>query len=425
MAVPNGSGAWRRGSRRRGRWLVVAGGVAGLAVVGYVVAWWVVQPRRPGGFYATPEGLHPRPGGLLRAERVGTDVAGATGYRILYSSRDLHDQPAVTSGLVLVPRTPAPPGGYPVVAWAHGTSGVARRCAPSLTPGSTAASIAGAQQLIDAGYLVAATDYPGLGTDGTHPYLIGRGEAYAVLDSVRAVRSRPDWHAGARFALWGHSQGGHAALFASRYAAGYAPELALVGTAVAAPATELSALLNRDLTEPVGKVFGSMALVSWSRLFPEADLAAVVDARDRPLVAAVAAGCIQTKQQVLVEVPEIKLMRQNFVTADLTTTEPWAGIIADNTVAPDGIDVPLFIVQGAADQVIEPEVSIDWVRRISGHNPMVTYQQYAGKDHLSVLPAATTDVVAWIGQRFTTPPGGDADRNVPATPGHTHPVTTP
>lgn len=89
-----------------------------------------------------------------------------------------------------------------------------------------------------------------------------------------------------------------------------------------------------------------MALVSWSRLFPEADLAAVVDARDRPLVAAVAAGCIETRQQVLVEVPEIKLMRQNFVTADLTTTEPWAGIITDNTVAPDGIDVPLFIVQG-------------------------------------------------------------------------------
>lgn len=381
------------------------GGVAGLGVVGYAVAWWVVQPPQPGGFYATPKELDPRPGVLLRTERVDTDVAGATAYRILYSSRDLHDQPAVASGLALVPLAPAPAGGYPVVAWAHGTSGVARRCAPSLTPGTTASSVAGAQQLINAGYLVVATDYPGLGTEGTHPYLIGRGEAYAVLDSVRAVRSPEDWHAGARFALWGHSQGGHAALFASQYVASYAPELALVGTAVAAPATELSALLNRDLTEPVGKVFGSMALVSWSRLFPQADLAAVVEARDRPLVTAVAAGCIQTKKQVLVELPEIKLMRQNFVTVDLTTTKPWAGIIAENTVTPDGIDVPLFVAQGTADQVIEPEVSRDWVRCISGHNPMVTYQQYAGKDHLSVLPAATHHVVTWIGERFTTSPG--------------------
>jgi alpha-beta hydrolase superfamily lysophospholipase len=387
---------------------VVAAVTVGSIVAGYAIAWWVVQPPRPGGFYTAPAEVDPRPGVLLRAETIDSDVPHIDAYRILYSSRDLHDQPIAVSGLVLVPRAAAPDTGFPVVAWAHGTSGVARRCAPSLTPGSVTRTVAGAEALVGAGYLVVATDYPGLGTDGTHPYLIGDGEGRAVLDSVRAARGRPDWHAGARVAVWGHSQGGHAALFATRLAPGYAPELELVGTAVAAPATELSVLLRQDLTEPAGKVFGSIALTSWARLFPDARLSEVVRAKDRPLVAAVAASCIETNRQGLVLLPVVALMSKDFVSRDLTATEPWAGIIADNSVPAQGIDVPLFLAQGTADTVIHPEVSRDWVRGLCRHNPAVTYREYAGKDHLSVLPAAVTDVLAWVGGRFAGEPPAKA-----------------
>jgi alpha-beta hydrolase superfamily lysophospholipase len=379
----------------------VAGLAVGLLLSGCAFVWWGVQPPRPGRFYTAPAEVGARPGVLLRAESVDSDVERATSYRILYTSRDLHNRPVAVSGLVLVPHAPAPSGGYPVIGWAHGTTGVARRCAPSLTPDTVTTTVAGAQKLVDAGYLVAATDYPGLGTSGTHPYLIGRSEAQAVLDSVQAVRDRPDWHAGARFVLWGHSQGGHAALFASQYAARLAPGLQLAGTAVAAPATELSVLLRQDLTEPFGKVFGSMALTSWSRLFPGADLARAVKRRDRPLTAIIAAGCIAARSQALVALPPVKLMSQDFVSMDLTTTQPWASIITDNTVAPEGIDGPLFIAQGTADRVIGPEVSREWARRMCRRNPMVTYHEYAGKDHLSVLSAAESDVLAWMEQRFT------------------------
>ncbi len=98
------------------------------------------------------------------------------------------------------------------------------------------------------GYIVVATDYPGLGTDGIHPYLIGESEGRAVLDSVRAARDLPDSGASDRFAVWGHSQGGHAALYTGELAARYAPELKLVGVAAAAPATYLVELFDADQT---------------------------------------------------------------------------------------------------------------------------------------------------------------------------------
>ena len=71
--------------------------------------------------------------------------------------------------------------------------------------------------MLDRGYVVAATDYPGLGTPEVHPYLVGTSEARAVLDSVRAARAIPEAAAGARFAVWGRSQGGQAALKSRAY----------------------------------------------------------------------------------------------------------------------------------------------------------------------------------------------------------------
>jgi acetyl esterase/lipase len=113
------------------------------------------------------------------------------------------------------------------------------------------------------GYVVTATDYPGLGTPEVHPYLVGRSEARAVLDSVRAAKKIPEAGAGDRFAVWGHSQGGQAALFTGLEAARYAPELKIVGVAAAAPATDLAALMSEDLGTGGGNNITAMTLWSW------------------------------------------------------------------------------------------------------------------------------------------------------------------
>ena len=137
---------------------------------------------------------------------------GAAAYRILYRSTGLHNEPIAVSGVVVVPAGPVPRG-RPIVAWAHPTTGVVPRCAPSLAL-FVFQQIQGLREMVERGYVVAATDYPGVGTPGPHPYLVGISEGRAVLDSVRAARAVPDAGGGRRFAVWGHLQGGQASLYA-------------------------------------------------------------------------------------------------------------------------------------------------------------------------------------------------------------------
>ena len=121
--------------------------------------------------------------------------------------------------------------------------------------------------MVERGYVVSATDYPGLGTPGPHPYLVGISEGRAVLDSVRAARELPGAGGGRRFAVWGHSQGGQASLYTGILAKTYAPELNLVGVAAAAPATELAKLMAEDLNTNGGRNLAAMTLWSWARVF--------------------------------------------------------------------------------------------------------------------------------------------------------------
>ena len=118
--------------------------------------------------------------------------------------------------------------------------------------------------LLENGYAIAATDYPGLGTPGPHPYLVGDSEARAVIDSVRAARSFPGLENSTRYAVWGHSQGGQAALFTGMIAKSYAPELQLVGVAAAAPATDLATLMTDDLNSVGGRNLTAMTMWSWA-----------------------------------------------------------------------------------------------------------------------------------------------------------------
>ncbi len=121
-------------------------------------------------------------------------------------------------------------------AGARADTGVGGKWAAPVLPDRSGA-IPGLDDMLSRGFVVVATDYVGLGTPGQHPYLIGESEARSVLDSVRAARRFPGAKAGDTFAVWGHSQGGHAALFTGQLAASYAPELKLAGVAAAAPAT--------------------------------------------------------------------------------------------------------------------------------------------------------------------------------------------
>ncbi len=175
--------------------------------------------------------------------------AGATVWRILYHSTTIYGADVAESGYVIAPSAPPPAGGYPVIAWAHGTSGFAAPCAPSLFTDSGGGSgpylLPSLDRYLAAGYVVSAADYQGLGvSDGVHPYLLGTSEGRSVLDATRATRALPGLKTADAVVIYGHSQGGHAALFAAEQAPTYAPDLHVVGVVAAAPATGLSTLIS-------------------------------------------------------------------------------------------------------------------------------------------------------------------------------------
>jgi hypothetical protein len=126
-----------------------------------------------GAFYqASEQDLVGPPGTIIRQEPMMFAPAGAAAYRVLYRSTGLHDEPIAVSGIIVVPPGPAPEGGRPIVAWAHPTTGIVPRCAPSLVIFHFQ-QMPGLRNMVERGYIVTATDYPGLGTVGPHPYLVG------------------------------------------------------------------------------------------------------------------------------------------------------------------------------------------------------------------------------------------------------------
>jgi acetyl esterase/lipase len=343
------------------------------------------------------------PGQLLYSQPLFGAPDGATAYKVFYQSTGLKGDPITVSGMVIVPPGSVPEGGRPIVAWAHPTTGVVPRCAPSLAR-KRFQMIAGLHLMLSRGYVVAATDYPGLGTPETHPYLVGESEGRAVLDSVRAARQTPGAQAGARFAVWGHSQGGQASLFTGLLAGSYAPELQLVGVAAAAPATELAALMKADLDTSGGRNLTAMTLWSWARVF-RAPTDAVLQPSAIPVVDRLAQECIESIFDILLRRQTEKPLAQAFLRSDnFASTEPWASLLRENTPGPLAPSIPVFIAQGTDDKLVLPTVTRNYVDRLCRNGSAVAFDPVPDTGHGFVAFKASDAAIAWIADRFAGQP---------------------
>jgi acetyl esterase/lipase len=343
------------------------------------------------------------PGTLLQQQEIPGAPLDARAYRVLYRSTGLDGRPIAVSGIVVIPASGIPPGGRPIVAWAHPTTGLVPRCAPSEALFHFQ-QIQGLRDMLEHGFIVAATDYPGLGTAEPHPYLVGVSEARAVLDSVRAARQLPAAQASARFAVWGHSQGGQAALFTGMIAAHYAPELRLVAVAAAAPATDLAALMRADLATPGGKNLTAMTLWAWSRIY-DAPLAQVVTPEAVPVIDRLADECIESVYDLYVRGRTGRLLGNDFLTVgDLVATEPWSRLAALNTPGTLPPSIPVFIAQGTSDPIVPPRITRDYVRRLCAAGSRVTLDEMPGVGHGFAAMHSARTAVDWIADRFAVRP---------------------
>jgi len=384
---------------------IVSGMLIGLLALGALSACdWprrlvdgAVEEALEGSFYAPPTPMPSgAPGDVLRAEPILSAAEGVSAQRVVYHSTDLNGDDVLVSGIVAVPDGPPPPGGRTVVAWGHPTTGAAARCAPSvgIDPFDT---IEGFDDLIRRGYAVVATDYAGMGMPGVDSYLIGETEGRNVLDSVRAAL-RLDIGASDRFALWGHSQGGQAVLFAAQLAESYAPELELEAIAVAAPAIDLGGLLDSDIDDISGVSIGSYAFTAFASVYadtPGVDLSAIIAPDALAVLPEMAALCLLGQNSELHQIGA-PFIGGKFLLADPATTQPWATLLEANTPGGARYDVPLFVAQGASDKLVDPALTAKFVADQQALGTQVESLVIPDTGHGLVALRALATLLPWL-----------------------------
>jgi pimeloyl-ACP methyl ester carboxylesterase len=348
-------------------------------------------PKAPAGLelYKPPKNLKSyEQGDLIWARRVENPLpqAGRT-WTLLYRSTSLRGKAIGVSGFVMLPKGKPPKDGWPVVSWAHGTSGIADPCAPSRDPKGPYTFYAAEQfsAWLRAGYAIANTDYEGLGTPGVHPYLVGRSEGRGVVDIVRASRQL-DGRLARRYVIAGHSQGGHAALFAAALAPKRAPELRLRGVAAYAPASHLD-VLSRALpsfTSPSG-LSGLAALIArgLSSVYPQIEPSQIASDGALALLPLVDKVCLVelNSASAFGGIAPADLVRPG---ADL---EPLHEILERQN--PDlKITVPILLAQGLTDTTVLPFLTNQLDGELRERKNKVRYLTYPEIEHVGVVAAA-------------------------------------
>nr|WP_235686669.1 lipase family protein [Tomitella gaofuii] len=340
-------------------------------------------------------------GTLLTAEPIDTAAAlpSAESTRMVtYMSEDAAGKPIVVSGTVSVPRGPAPEGGFPVLSWAHGTSGYADICAPSqdTVDGPDHDYFAGVTAELDEwvqrGFAVVQTDYEGLGTPGGHTYMNGDSAAHTVTDIVRAARQL-DGRIGGEWVVAGHSQGGQASLFTAQNAPERAPELDLQAAVSIAP----GGTTLRDTVDYIraggpgaeaAEAFLPIILLGAEAADPAIDAGSLLTGTARPMLTATRTGCLAQIRQVETVPPE-QFFRPD---ADLAPLTDYLARQEPGTVVPA---VPTMIAQGGADAIVLPERTGELVNQLCDVAP-VTYRLYEGEDHRGAVPASDADVRGFV-----------------------------
>jgi Secretory lipase len=357
----------------------------------------IAAPASAANFYdATAREIAMPPGTLLRYDAAPLPgLVRARAYRMLYASRDFANRPIAASGIAVI-STVSSAQGKPqhIVAWAHPTVGTSCNCAPSFRQ-QPAHFISGLNLLIAAGHVVTATDYPGLGTPGPIGYLVGAGQARAVLDSVRAAAQLHGYRFSPDYAVYGFSQGAHAALFAGREAASYMPEFRLKGVAAIAPPTNLLALFAADADSIEGKVLFSYTLKSWAAKYGLA-LGDVLSRTALPVVAKINSICIDDFSGALATLSAQGEFGDTIFTGNPLAHPLWRKRLIENSISSLPTNVPFFIVQGGIDSVVRPAVTLQTMRTTCSNGGSVKFLYLKDKGHSGSSRAAFPAVTKWL-----------------------------
>jgi alpha-beta hydrolase superfamily lysophospholipase len=391
-----------------------------------------------------PEGEH---GTLIRHMEVGAPE-GARAWKIMYLSETEDGTKVATSGFVVAPTGEAPEEGRKVIAWAHGTEGGGRNCAPSLpttpaidlvdyftyeSPYQQDVGVPGLTEMLESGYVVVATDYAGLGTPGIQQYTVLNSEANNIWDSVKAAQQIEETQAGDDMAVLGWSQGGGASVWMAQDTE-YGEPLNLVGSAALAPAADNGPQFAGQVPAgPSDSTSGSHAAALQLNVFrgllsayPELKASDVLTPAGEEALIGAGVECINHFAYVI---------NTNLPTPFETLFKPipadWQKRLDQNTAGNSAPVAPVLVMQGTADTVVNPDGTTQYYERACAFGEPIQYTIYNGATHQTIPKDAKGEYLSWIADRFagepaptTCAPAGD-QQTPPAPIPTPSPIATP
>ncbi|WP_169590905.1 lipase family protein [Antrihabitans stalactiti] len=327
---------------------------------------------------------------------------------VVYRSVSGYDGKASeVAGTVFVPKGSPPDGGWPVIAYAHVTTGTTVDCGPSLSADlrGTASSIA---PIVESGFAVAMTDYQGLGHPGGHPYLEPKTAAFDVIDSVRALRNVYP-NVSTRWLAFGSSQGGQAAWAANEYAADYGTGLDFLGSISIAPPADFTgyAVAAESETLTPGQIlFMPLIIAGLQVVHPDlqpSDYLRGVALNDQLALTSCTTPEAANKKALFGELNSAQVRPSSKEAADRLV-----GWLKDSALPQRRASGPMFVVNGSLDDVVLPAWVSSAVSRACEAGDTIIHREIADRGHTDV--DGGEEMYAWIRDRFT---GAEAPSNCP------------
>lgn len=401
-------------------WITWRGGVvvkaprtiaAGIAAIGLAVAGLAVGPPASAAtdFYVPPTTIAGNPGDLIRSEKstfyldpLRAIKAPATAQRVMYVSTGLAGEKTAVTGTVLTPTTAwLGTGPRPVVSFAVGTQGMGDACAPSrqLASGWEYEGVL-IKGLLLKGYSVSITDYQGLGTPGTHPYVNGPILGRNVLDAARASKrlAAGAVAASAPVYIMGYSEGGNAAASALEQRATYAPDVNVVAGAVGAVPANLAGL-GTVLDGTVYAAFQLYVLVSIADAYPQLHLRDSLNERGKAVLAAASESC------TIDGLARFALSRSTALTVDGTSLAglllrpDFAAVLEELRIGKTAPDVPVVLSHSKYDDVVPYEQGKNLALQWCAGGAVLRFESSVLPGHVGGYPGAYASAITFFAGR--------------------------
>ena len=341
-------------------------------------------------FYDTPKPLPPgKPGELIRKEEFEEyDLpTGVLAVRILYHSRSAVGEDVATSGVVLYPDATAPAGGWPVIAWAHDLSGVARQCAPSLARNLQHGPFL--SMYVNLGYAVVATDYAGLGTNFRSAFSDMQSNAADVTHSIPAARTAVP-QLGSRWIAMGSGGGGLAAAGVAELEHDIRDQNYLGGIVISG----LNDLQDRYEHPDAVALFLAYGIRT---VYPELDVKDMLTDKALALYSRIEQSCSEPGTETKLSASE--MLKPNWETNRFVTQ-----YFSRNRAGEKPAYGALLVIASEADPAMPISRTERVIARMCAQGDRVQLEKYADPDPGSVIGESVRDQINWIQSRLAGRP---------------------